>query len=141
VGPWKPLAFKRLTPEMEKMYMASFNATIDSYRKLLLEQGAGQLALPNVNFDVGASTAAGQYTLADAAYAELLGKTQGHYPELPPVLRSDILAFYHDLNGPNSTKANGKEWARVLKDLDQLRTADQDLRHLAVAAADPPSSN
>ncbi len=141
VGPWKPLAFKRLTPEMEKMYMASFNATIDRYRELLAAQGAGRLALPNVNFDVGAFTAAGKYTLADAAYAELLNKTEGHYPELPPVLRSDILAFYQDLNGPNSTKANGKDWARVLKDLDQLRSADQDLRHPAVTAADPPSSN
>ena len=141
VGPWKALAFKRLTPEMEKIYMASFNATIDRYRGLLAAQGAGRLALPNVNFDVGAFTAAGKYTLADAAYSELLNKTEGHYPELPPVLRSDILAFYHDLNGPNSTKANGKEWARVLKDLDQLRSADQDLRHPAVAAADPPSSN
>jgi hypothetical protein len=141
VGPWKPLAFKRLTPEMEKMYMASFNATIDRYRELLAEQGAGRLKLANVNFDVGAYTAAGKYTLADAAYAELLNKTQGHYPELSPALRSDILAFYGDLSGPNSTKANAKDWARVLKNLDGLRSADNDLRHPAVAAAAPPSSN
>jgi hypothetical protein len=131
VGPWKPLAFKRLTPEIETMYMASFNSTIDAYRQFLSEQGAGRLKLPNVNFDVGVSTAAGKYTLADAAYAELLNKTHGHYPELPPVLRSDILAFYGDPTGPNSTKTNVKNWARVLKELDELRAADNDLRHPA----------
>ena len=28
VGPWRPLAFERLTPETEQLYMASFNSTI-----------------------------------------------------------------------------------------------------------------
>jgi hypothetical protein len=36
VGPLRPLAFERLTPETEKMYMASFNSTIDRYRALLV---------------------------------------------------------------------------------------------------------
>ena len=140
VGPWRALAFERLTPETEKMYMASVNATIDAYRKLLVEQGAGRLKLPAVNLDVGTFTPPGKYTLADAAYAELLNKTEGHYPELSPALRSDILAFYADLNGPNSTKANDKNWARVLKELDELRAADNDLRRPAVAAVDAPVS-
>jgi hypothetical protein len=135
VGPWRALAFERLTPETENMYMASVNSTIDSYRKLLSEQSVGQLKLPNVNLDVGTFTPPGKYTLADAAYAELLNKTQGHYPELSPALRSDILAFYSDLNGPNSTKANEKSWAKVIKELDQLQAADNDLRRPTMAAA------
>jgi hypothetical protein len=136
VGPWRPLAFKRLTPEIETMYMASVNSTIESYRGLLAEQGAGRLKLPNDNLDVGTFTGPGEYTLGDAAYAELLHKLEGHYPELPQELRGDILAFYHDLNGPNSTKTNGRDWTRVLKELDQLRAADENLRHPTVAAAD-----
>ncbi len=44
-GPFRALSFKRLTPETEKMYMASFNSTIDRYRELLSEQSAGRLAL------------------------------------------------------------------------------------------------
>src|SRR5207237_187305 len=32
VGPFKALAFKSLTPEAEKLYMASFNTTIDRFR-------------------------------------------------------------------------------------------------------------
>jgi hypothetical protein len=138
VGPWRPLAFERLTPEIEKMYMASFNSTIDRYRELLSEQNAGRLKLPNVNFDDGAPTAAGEYTLTDAAYSQLLHKLQGHYPEMPQELRSDILAFYHDLSVPISTKANDKDWAKVLEELDQLRSVDLDLRHPAAAAVGTP---
>ena len=70
-------------------------------------------------------TAAGKYKLTDAAYSELLHKLQGHYTEMPQELRSDILAFYHDLDAPISTKTNGDDWARVLKELDQLQSVDR----------------
>jgi hypothetical protein len=46
---------------------------------------------------------------------------------MPQELRSDILAFYQDLDAPISTKTNGDDWARVLKELDQLRAANADL--------------
>jgi hypothetical protein len=126
-GPFRPLSFKRLTPEIEKMYMASFNATIERYRELLSEQNAGRLNLPNDNLDVGTSTAAGKYTLADAAYSTLLHKLQGHYTEMPPELRSDILAFYGGSGLANSTKTSADDSARVVKELDQLRAVDLDL--------------
>ena len=136
VGPLRPLAFQALTPETEKMYMASFNSTIDRYRELLAEQDAGRLKLPNDNLDVGTFTAAGKYKLTDAAYSQLLHKLQGHYTEMPRELRSDILAFYHDLDLPNTTKANSGEWARVLKELDRLQSVDRDLGQPTVAAAE-----
>lgn len=134
VGPWRPLAFKRLTPETEKMYMASFNATIARYREMLSEQNAGRLRLPNDNLDVGEFTTAGKYRLTDAAYSQLLHKLQGRYAEMPQELRSDILGFYHDLDVPISTKTNDDDWARVLKELDLLQAVDVDLRHPPVAA-------
>lgn len=140
VGPFRPLAFERLTPETEKMYMASFNSTIDRYRQLLAEQGAGRLKLRNENLDVGAFTAAGKYRLTDAAYSQLLHKLQGHYTEMPPELRSDILAFYHDLAVPISTRKDEGDWARVLDELDRLRAVDADLRHPTVAAVGAPLS-
>jgi hypothetical protein len=127
VGPFRPLDFKRLTPETEKMYMASFNSTIDRYRALLGETKADRLNLPNDNLDVGTFTGAGKYRLTDAVYSELLHKLKGHYAEIPQELRSDILAFYHDLADPNATKTNNGDWARVVKELDQLRAVDVDL--------------
>ena len=138
IGPFRALAFKKLTPETEKMYMASFNSTIARYRELLSEQNAGRLKLPNENLDVGALTAAGKYRLTDAAYSQLLHKLQGHYTEMPQELRTDILAFYHDLDVPISTKTNDNDWARVLKELDRLQAVDVDLRHPTVAGIAPP---
>ncbi|MGA2182651.1 MAG: zinc dependent phospholipase C family protein [Bryobacteraceae bacterium] len=139
-GPFRALSFKKLTPETEKMYMASFNSTINRYRELLSEQNAGGLKLPNDNLDVGTFTAAGKYKLTDAAYSQLLHKLQGHYTEAPQDLRRDILAFYHDRGAPGSTGTNDKDWARVLEELDQLQSVDVDLRHPADAAAGPPLS-
>src|SRR6185369_15166906 len=127
-GPFKALAFKRLTPETEKLYMAGFNASIDRYRELLADLAGGRLTLPNDNFDVGEATKAGKYRLTDVAYATLLHKLEDHYAELPQDLRSNILAFYQDLSLPIATKAHAGEWARLQKELNRLqaiRTADQ----------------
>ncbi len=139
VGVLRPLSFKRLTPETEKMYMASFNSTIDCYRELLSEQAAGRLKLPNDNLDVGTLTAAGEYRLSDAAYSQLLHMLQGHYTEIPQELRSDIIAFYHNPGVPVSTGTDASDWARVHRELDQLQSVDVDLRRSAVAAMEAPS--
>jgi hypothetical protein len=140
VGPFRSLDFKRLTPETELMYMASFNSTIARYRELLSAQNGGRLKLPNQNLDVGKFTAAGEYRLTDAAYSKLLHLLQDHYPEMPQELRGDILAFYHDLGSPISTKANSDDWARVLNELDRLQSVDVDLGHPPVAAVGVPLS-
>ena len=139
VGPFRPLSFKSLTPETEKMYMASFNSTITRYRELLAEQNTSHLKLPNDNLDVGILTAAGKYKLTDATYSKLLHKLHGHYLDMPQALRSDILAFYHDPNDQNSTKANKEDWATVLDELEGLQAVDADLRHPSVAPAGTPA--
>jgi hypothetical protein len=138
VGPFRALSFKRLTPETEKLYMASFNSTIDRYRELLSEQSAARLTLPNDNLDVGRLTAAGKYRLTDGAYSRLLHMLEKRYAEMPQELRSDILSFYRDVGVPNTTKANESDWARVLKELEQLQAVDVDLRHPPVAAVGAP---
>jgi hypothetical protein len=123
VGKSRDLRFEVPTPAVEKLFMASFNASLDRYRELLSELQADQLKLPNENFDVGEVTAAGGYRLGDHAYAQLLDKLDGHYGDMPPELRVDILAFYGDLSAPVSTKSDSVEWAKVIKELDQLKAA------------------
>jgi len=103
------------------MFMASFNSTLDRYRALLSAQKTGRLELPNRNFDIGELTGAGTYKLSDEAYARLLGKLDGHYPDMPPDLRLDILAYYGDLSAPISTKTDAGDWAKVVKELDALK--------------------
>ena len=138
VGPFKALAFKKMTPEIEQLYMLSFNASIDRYRGLLADVGSGRLRLPNDNFDVGAATKAGQYKLADAAYAKLLNKLDGHYADLPQDLRSEILAFYQDLSLPIATKANEGDWARLQSELGNLEAIDRDLSATSPKVSDAP---
>jgi hypothetical protein len=127
VGPFKALAFEKLTPETEKLYMAGFNASIDRYRELLAAESAGRLRLLNDNIDVGEVTNAGKYKLTDAAYAKLLHKLDGHYIDMPQDLRSDILAFYQDLSLPIATKANEGDWARLQVELTHLEGINRDL--------------
>lgn len=137
-GPFKALAFKRLTPEIEKLYMASFNASIDAYRELLAGVGSGRLNLPNDNLDMGEATKAGQYKLADIAYAKLLNKLEGHYADMPQDLRNDMIAFYRDLSLPIATKTNESEWARLQEELNHLTAVDRDL---AAASSKVPTES
>src|SRR5512133_3488944 len=72
IGPLKVLQLKTPTPAAEKLFQASFNSTLDRYRQLLTQVGAGQLDLPNENFDTGAITGPGKYRLNDETHAQLL---------------------------------------------------------------------
>ena len=128
VGPFKALAFQKLTPETELLYMAGFNASIDRYRELLAGVGRGNLNIPNDNIDVGEVTKAGKYKLADDAYAKLLHKLDGHYIDLPQDLRSDILAFYQDLSLPIATKGDQGGWKRLQAELSYLEAVNTDLK-------------
>jgi hypothetical protein len=121
VGPFKALAFKKLTPETEQLYMASFNAAVDRYRKLLAGQGDAQFELPNANLDMGEITKAGEYKLTDAAYAKLLDKLKDRYTEVPQELRDNILAYYRDLG-----VAGGSDRAVLLKEIDLLKAVNID---------------
>jgi len=122
-GPFKSLAFRAPTPEVEKMFMASFNATVDSYRMLLAHVDAGNLALPNENIDLGTPALAGQYKGADLAYDKLLDKLAEHkFAGIPADLRSHLLDYYKDRMAPAfpvSKKASA-EWAKLLEERAQL---------------------
>jgi hypothetical protein len=74
VGPFQALSFKPPTKETEKMFLASFDATAERYRGLLLQAADGRLDLPNENLDTGRPARPQEYELADKAYARLLKK-------------------------------------------------------------------
>jgi hypothetical protein len=123
VGPFKSLKFRAPTPEVEKMFMTSFNATVDNYRALLARAGGGPMELVNQNFDIGKPTVAGEYLGADLAYDKLLDKLAGHkFAGVSADLRGNILDYYKDRKSPVSppTKKAGDEWAKVLEQRAQL---------------------
>ncbi len=124
IGPLRVLELKTPTPETEKMFEASFNAALARYQKLTLDQGTGELALANDNFDTGAATAPGKYRLDDKAHADLLhALAKQNFQGVTPALRAELVNYFSDPNAPYSTKKNPKEWARVQAEVKQLRDA------------------
>jgi hypothetical protein len=84
------------------------------------------------NFDTGTVTGPGQYPLADKTYADLLDRLQkNNFATISPELRAALLAYYADMNAPFATKKDKKEWAKVVRDVNQLKTAQP---------AQPPSA-
>ncbi|MBZ5677278.1 MAG: zinc dependent phospholipase C family protein [Acidobacteriia bacterium] len=124
-GPFKSLAFRAPTPEVEKLFMASFNATVASYRTFLESLNAGQLRLANENFDVGEPSAAGKYLGADQAYDHLLDKlAQRKFTGITPELSGNLLDYYKDRKAPpTSTKKAVAEWTKLSDEVEELRSA------------------
>jgi hypothetical protein len=122
-GPFKSLPFRPPTPEVEKMFMASFNATVDNYRALLGNVDTSSFILLNENFDLGAPTLAGQYEGADLTYDKLLDKLAGDkFRGVSADLRGNILDYYKNRKPPVSppTKKAGKKWAKLQEELARL---------------------
>jgi len=123
IGPLKILTFRTPTPEAEKMFEASFNATLDRYRSLLTDLGTGKVTLPNDNFDVGTRTAPGEYHLSDDTYGELLHRlAQNKFSGMTPELRAEIERFYADPSFPKAAKRNPSHWSRIPGELNQLKS-------------------
>ena len=121
-GPLKVLQLKTPTPETERMFEASFNATLDRYRLLLSQVGTGHLDLPNINFDTGGVTGPGEYRLNDETHAKLLDKlAKQNFNGTSPELRGELLEFFGHPVAPYATKQKPKDWARVQTELNQLK--------------------
>src|SRR6266852_5277070 len=123
VGPASALAFKIPSTQTEDMYIKSVDRTFDNYSALLRQVRDGNLNLPDTDCDTGRPTSAAEYSLADKTYAQLLDDiSEGHFARLTPELRSNILAFYSDLNAPFHTKKNRKSWEQTQRELEQLKS-------------------
>jgi hypothetical protein len=135
-GPFKGLAFRAPTPEVEAMFMKSFNTTIDQYRAMLLSESTDHLVLANMDLDIGAPTVPGQYIGADLAYDKLLGKlADKKFAGVTADLRQNLLTYYdgrrppvahgkakgfQDLSAKQLEKAEAA-WVKVSAEVEQLR--------------------
>ncbi len=128
-GPFSALKVRTPTPEVEKLFMASFNSTIDRYKAMLATVDTGGLTLPDENLDAGGATIAGKYEGTDEAYAKLLGKlADRQFAGMQPDLRQNILAYYKDLNPSapvNSTKKEKAERTKLLDELNRLKAVSE----------------
>jgi hypothetical protein len=125
VGPFRDLSFKIPTPDAEKLFVASFSNALQNYVQLANQQrNSGGTILVNDNIDTGTVTGPGQYPLADKTYADLLDRLQkNNYASLSSALRTTLLTYYGDLNAPFATKKDKKEWAKVVRNVNQLKAS------------------
>ena len=120
-GPFSALKIRTPTPEVEKLFMASFNATVDRYKAMLANVDAGGRSCRTRISMPAEPTIAGKYKGTDEAYAKLVGKLADHqFAGMQPDLRQNILAYYKDLNPSLPAKSTKKEKAELTKLLDQL---------------------
>ena len=93
-GPFKPLAFKPLTPEAERMFLESFAESRARYRQLLRSARDGRVDLGDTDLDTGVRPAGGVNPLADETYEDLVKKLAKTKAAVPAELRQAIQAHY-----------------------------------------------
>jgi hypothetical protein len=128
-GPFRPLAFKAPTPETEHLFLESLDRTRDEFRASLSASRQDALRLPNRNLDTGATTALGEYSLADKTYEKLLEKlADGKFAGVPPALARNITAYFGDVQIlPGDTSRRHKRSVKVrekLAGLSKISPAD-----------------
>ncbi len=97
IGPFRALSFRTPTPETEKLFLDSFNATVERYRALLAAERSRGTRPADVNLDLGKPAVAGMYKISDDTYAKLVHElAKRHFAGIPAALREDIVAFYKD---------------------------------------------
>jgi Zinc dependent phospholipase C len=122
IGPLRTVDPKPPTPETERMYVASVEKTVVSFRTALIAVENNRLSLVDNDLDTGNRTSPGEYKLADRAYARLLKEhARNNFANLQPDLRASLLSFYSDLNRPFETKRHKDAWKHLLENLDELK--------------------
>ena len=102
IGPFRGLAFKVPTPQTEKMFEDSFDATVKRDRATFAQARTGDLRIANRDLDTGRSVSPGEYGLTDRTYDHLLVKLAGKkFDGVTPELRANILSFYAHMKTPD----------------------------------------
>lgn len=124
VGALSPFALRPPTPETEKIFMASFNATLGRYRALLADSGEGRVHFENLDLDTGRPTEPAEYRLADDTYSKLVRTlAEKHFAAATVPLQKNVLSFFADPFRPIATRRNKRKWRDTLRALDEMRQA------------------
>ena len=101
-GPLRGLGFKVPTPQTERMFEDSFDASVKRDRQSLAQAQAGDLRISNRDLDTGKPVSPGEYLLTDKTYDKLLVKlSEKQFTGVTPELRENILAFYAKMKTPD----------------------------------------
>jgi Zinc dependent phospholipase C len=120
-GPFKALNFKDPTPQTEDKYFKSMDNVVSEYHRLVRQVDNSNFKIPNRNLDTGDLTRAGQYTLADQAYDDLVCRlAKSNFAHLTPDLKANILAYF--ASGSARDKLSGHKWRQTAEALAKLKS-------------------
>ena len=74
IGPLRALQFRMPTAPVEKLFMQSFDRSLQQYQAKLQDVRDNRLLLENTNYDTGKASVPGTYKLEDDTYAYWLSK-------------------------------------------------------------------
>jgi hypothetical protein len=123
-GPFRPLAYRDPTSQTEDLYFQSMNNVVEHYSRMVQAAAGGDLKFANRNLDTGDLTRAGNYKLADEAYADLvrlLGKH--HFTGVTPELKANMLEFF--ASEPAVPIIKKRKWRETQSALAALKAAKQ----------------
>jgi len=118
IGPLKVLRFKPPTPEVETMFLKSFETTLADYNRIL-QNFSGDL--PNKDLDTGKQTRLGEYRRADETYSKWLERLSGKkFATMDDPIKQNILNFYSI--APASPHVDKDDWKDIQQQLQKLKT-------------------
>jgi Zinc dependent phospholipase C len=121
IGPFKPLAFEPLSPDVERLFVESAAAARRRYRAALRTLRRSDFDLRNTDFDTGDAPAAGRNRLADETYADLLHKlAKRDFKTVPEPLVVQLNAFFDDGGGNSRRSRSAALNPRVRRELQSL---------------------
>jgi hypothetical protein len=145
-GPFRALAFRPPTPEIDKMFLDSFQAARANYNGLLNDLKLQHLKLANLNLDTGQPVRPGDYKLADRSYERLAQKlAEQSEPKDSPAYEktlADIRGYFAGLKPEIGSKDDREDWQKTQQALAKLgatgtrsRSADHGEAHSTPANA------
>jgi Zinc dependent phospholipase C len=122
VGPLKALAYRDPTAQTEDLYFRSMDTVIHRYERLVAQVEAGDLQIVNRNLDTGQPTRAGEYSLADKTYADVVRRiADQNFTHVTPALKANLLQFF--ASGPANLSVRKKDWKKTKVALSELESA------------------
>lgn len=95
IGPLRALRFKMPTPEVEKLFMQSFEKSMTDYNAQLDQARSKTLKIANPNYDLGKVVKPGAYLLQDKTYAFWLHQLAAQqYKTVTPEVREELLKYF-----------------------------------------------
>lgn len=117
IGPLAPLKFKAPSPQVENLYVQSFDSVQLHYSNALKTLRSTTITLKNKDFDTGMDTKAGEYKLTDETYCDLLFKTLNKDSAISESLKQNMIAFFNNLDTLSNEKAKKEEIAIAVSHL------------------------